>query len=288
MAAAAKLPQPDAGAGWDEAQCIAALAQLERLKTQLDDLRLAIPRVVEPFYSPPTPAMFRAFKQGVIGSQNEIKSFRNQWHDQDTQAIFDHARKSMGQNPDLSASAQVQQYGWIEKESREKEAALLRKDGAQEAEEAQVALTQEDISRILDDFHKTYPNLNLTTENGNHNIMIQFVSTSASAASRLRFRVIIEQKANGQHKLNAECLGTADPSPAITRCIASRPQANDLKYLLDMIAAYKTVKGTSCAKCKKMFDNEMIAPAARRSKQVTDANETSETVWEAFHEGCLD
>lgn len=117
--------------------------------------------------------MFRAFKQGVIGSQNEIKSFRNQWHDQDTQAIFDHARKSMGQNPDLSASAQVQQYGWIEKESREKEAALLRKDGAQEAEEAQVALTQEDISRILDDFHKTYPNLNLTTENGNHNIMVR-------------------------------------------------------------------------------------------------------------------
>jgi hypothetical protein len=48
----------------------------------------------------------------------------------------------------------------------------------------------------------------------------------------LKFRINIEREANGRHKLNAECLGTTEPFLAVTRCIASRPQANDLNYLL--------------------------------------------------------
>lgn len=54
-----------------------------------------------------------------------------------------------------------------------------------------------------------------------------------------------------------------------------------------MIVAYKTVKGTSCAKCGKLLDDTALIPTARRSKQVMGANEAQETVWEAFHEGCL-
>lgn len=54
-----------------------------------------------------------------------------------------------------------------------------------------------------------------------------------------------------------------------------------------MIIAYKTVKGTSCAKCGKLLDDTTLIPTARRSKQVAGANDSSETVWEAFHEGCL-
>ena len=49
-----------------------------------------------------------------------------------------------------------------------------------------------------------------------------------------------------------------------------------------MIAAYKQVKGTSCAKCASLIDNHMLTPTARRSKQVSGA-----IVWEALHEGCL-
>jgi hypothetical protein len=54
-----------------------------------------------------------------------------------------------------------------------------------------------------------------------------------------------------------------------------------------MIAAYKTVKGASCAKCGNMLDNVPLTPTARRSRQALAANATSETLWEAFHEGCL-
>jgi hypothetical protein len=54
-----------------------------------------------------------------------------------------------------------------------------------------------------------------------------------------------------------------------------------------MIAAYKTVKGTTCDNCGKMLDNAMLTPTARRSKVVAVANETFETVWQALHESCL-
>lgn len=55
-----------------------------------------------------------------------------------------------------------------------------------------------------------------------------------------------------------------------------------------MIAAYRTVKDITCAKCKKLYDEETVKPFARRSRQIPGANEETETVWEAFHESCLD
>lgn len=55
----------------------------------------------------------------------------------------------------------------------------------------------------------------------------------------------------------------------------------------DMIVAYKSVKGTSCAKCGKTLDNAMTRPTARRSKQVAVANESTVTVWQALHESCV-
>lgn len=54
-----------------------------------------------------------------------------------------------------------------------------------------------------------------------------------------------------------------------------------------MIAAYKTVKGTCCAKCGKMLDGAALGTTARRSKQVVGVNESLETTWEALHESCL-
>lgn len=55
-----------------------------------------------------------------------------------------------------------------------------------------------------------------------------------------------------------------------------------------MIAAYKTVKGSTCAKCEKLLDSSAEIPTARRRKELTDDNGATETIWEAFHEGCID
>jgi hypothetical protein len=60
----------------------------------------------------------------------------------------------------------------------------------------------------------------------------------------LKFRITIERDANNRHKLNADCLGTAEPCSAITRCIASRPHTNDLRHLLVRLHNYTYAKGT--------------------------------------------
>ncbi|KAF1842484.1 uncharacterized protein K460DRAFT_409892 [Cucurbitaria berberidis CBS 394.84] len=267
------------GPGWDEAQCTAALAHLEQLQAQLDDLRLAIPRVIEPFQRPPNPATFKLYAQGVVGSQNDLKNLHEAWRSPETQRTLEQVKLSLTKNADLAASASIPSHGWVERERRE---GVLKKENRSETvEDFGNILTDEDIAGIVVGFQKTYTNIKLETRDENCSISTRFVS----GAVMLKFHISIEREANGRYKLNAECLGTTEPWQAITRCIASRPQVNDLKYLLDMIAAYKTVKGTSCAKCKKLLDNSLLTPTARRSKKV--AGDSPELVWEALHEGCL-
>ncbi|ORY14804.1 hypothetical protein BCR34DRAFT_478993 [Clohesyomyces aquaticus] len=271
---------------WDEAQCNAALAHVERLQGQLDNLRLAIPRIIEPFSSEQATStdVFKGFKQALIGSQNDLKSFRVQWHTPEYQSILVHARKSYSANPDLSASAQVPRYGWIQSEIAEKKALAGNLSGLEEPQEIATGLGKEDIALILDEFCNTYPDIRVGMKDDNHEIMIKFEVDDL----RLKFRVTIDTQANGgRHNLNAECLGTNKLFPVMTRCISTRPYANDLKYLLDMIAAYKTVKSTTCAKCSRLNDGSALIPVARRSKQNKESGGNTETVWEAFHESCL-
>jgi len=55
-----------------------------------------------------------------------------------------------------------------------------------------------------------------------------------------------------------------------------------------MIAAYKTVTPTLCAGCDKRFDHTMLPPVARRRKQNATIDGTLHTMWQAFHEGCIE
>ncbi|KAF2444919.1 hypothetical protein P171DRAFT_485000 [Karstenula rhodostoma CBS 690.94] len=289
--AAAEAPQAaPPSEDYDEAQCIAALAQLERLKHQagclhfaLDDLRLTLPRIIEPFHMPSKPPMFHAFKENLIKEQRNMKTFKSQWQSQETQTILEHARKSATANPDLSAGAQVQQYGWIEKEEQERQAAKSNGDGEERAEDLGIRITKEERGRIIEQWRQTYSSIKMEEKNDGKQLLIPFVADS----TRYRFRVTISEDANPSQAVQAECDGTGEPFTAVTRCLASRPNPNDMKYLLDMIAAYKTVRGLQCAKCNRMLDDDTTKPIARRCRQATGANETSETVWEPFHEGCL-
>ncbi|KAF3002034.1 hypothetical protein E8E13_008771 [Curvularia kusanoi] len=270
------------GAGWDEAQCMAALAQLEQLQAQIDDLRLAIPRIIEPFHQPPNPTTFKRYSQGVIGSQNGIKILNDAWKAPEMQDTLAHITKSYEANPDLSASTSVPSHGWSARERRERES---RKGFAQHAvvDDKSDGLDTEIVSRVMTEVQGAHPDVRFEAQDTNRSITTHFVASSM----KLSFKVNIDYESDIRHVFTAECMGVSEPFLSITRCLASRSHANDLKYLLNMIVAYKTVKGASCAKCEKLLDANALIPTARRSKQVTGPNDTSETVWEAFHEGCL-
>ncbi|KAH7077987.1 hypothetical protein BKA63DRAFT_276557 [Paraphoma chrysanthemicola] len=270
----------EAATTWDEAQCKAALAQFEQLQAQLDDLRLAIPRIIDPLHRPPSPTAFKLYAQGALGSQSAVKSLHENWKDPSIQKAFEYTNQSYAENMDLTESRSIPAHGWIEREKKERSS--IKSSRSDSTDESVSTLTDEDVNRIVEDFQKTYPGIKLETQDENRAILTSFVSQGM----KLKFRVTIERETTGRQKLNGECSGTIEPFLSITRCIASRPQTNDLKHLLDMIAAYKTVKGVSCEKCGNLLDHAMMTPTARRPKSAV-ANTLNEVAWTAWHESCL-
>jgi hypothetical protein len=59
------------------------------------------------------------------------------------------------------------------------------------------------------------------------------------------------------------------------------------KCLQNMIAAYADLRLSTCTKCSKTLDDGRLPTVARRSKSSTEGSETSQTIWQGFHEGCL-
>ncbi|KAF3036054.1 hypothetical protein E8E12_005036 [Didymella heteroderae] len=168
MSAPDSAAQP--GADWDDAKCMAALAQLEQLQAQIDDLRLAIPRIIEPFHRPPNPSTFKLYSQGVIGSQNGIKALNEAWRAPEVQDILAHTKKSFEANQDLAACASVPSYGWIERERRERES--HKGPGENTAiEDHSTKLDDETISRVIAEAEGTQPNIKLQAQNDNRCIV---------------------------------------------------------------------------------------------------------------------
>lgn len=84
-----------------------------------------------------------------------MKDFRNSWDSQETQALFDHAKKSAAGNLDRSAAAQLDRYGWIEKEKKNKAAAQGKKEHERKVEE-DVVLTAEDRAKIIEQWQEKH------------------------------------------------------------------------------------------------------------------------------------
>jgi hypothetical protein len=138
---------------------------------QIDDLRLAIPRIIEPVHRPLNASTFKLYSQGVIGSQNGIKALGDQWKTQEMQAVFAHVEKSFGANNDLSARTSVPAYGWVEKQRKAQESQKGERD--ERPEETVAALTDDEFSRIVTEFHNTYPSIKLKTQEGSRTITVR-------------------------------------------------------------------------------------------------------------------
>jgi hypothetical protein len=174
-------------AGWNEAECTAALAKLEQLQAQvrtgecpttaetdalqIDDLRLAIPRIIEPFHRPANPTIYKLYAQGVIGSQNGLNALKDQWRQPEMQSAFQHVKKSFAANADLSECVSIASHGWIERERKAQESSKSK--GGESEEDLGAILSDEDISRIVVEFRKAHPNLKLQTQDNDHSISVR-------------------------------------------------------------------------------------------------------------------
>lgn len=138
---------------------------------QIDDLRLAIPRIIEPVHRPLNASTFKLYSQGVIGSQNGIKALGDRWKNKDMQAIFSHVEKSFSANSDLSARTSVPAYGWVDKQRKAQES--QKGERVERPEEVVATLTDDEFSRIITEFHNTYPNIKLKTQEGSRAITVR-------------------------------------------------------------------------------------------------------------------
>jgi hypothetical protein len=139
-------------------------------KSKITDLRSVIPRLVEPFQRPSNSATFKQYALGVLGSQEGIKSLNEHWKSPETRSIFEHTKKSLAANGDLSASQSIPPYGWIEREKKERDS--KKSSRSESTDESSTSLTEEEISRIVVDFQKAYPNIKLETQDDNCKISV--------------------------------------------------------------------------------------------------------------------
>ncbi|KAL5115761.1 hypothetical protein ACEQ8H_006369 [Pleosporales sp. CAS-2024a] len=137
----------------------------------IDELRLAIPRIIEPFQRPPNVAMFKQYAQGVQGAQNNIKTLREQWKSPDVQVVFEHTRKSLAAGSDLSPSKSEPAHGWVEREKRDGNTTAT--DHSEKSEDDVIFPTEEEKLQLVASFQMANPGIKLVTHDDGRTISVQ-------------------------------------------------------------------------------------------------------------------
>jgi hypothetical protein len=84
--------------------------------------------------------------------------------------MFEHTRKSMAANADLSASRSIPMHGWTEREKKERDS--KKSNRIESTDDNSTTLTEEDVSRIVVEFQKTHPNIKLEMQDDNRTISV--------------------------------------------------------------------------------------------------------------------
>ena len=129
-----------------------------------------MPHIIEPFHRSPNPTTFKSYAHGAISAQNGTTNLSEQWKDPKTQEIFEHVKQSLKANTNLSASASIPAHGWAERVRKRGES--KKSTGKDSLEETTSILTDQQVSGILEEFQKRYPQIKLDTQDGNGKLRV--------------------------------------------------------------------------------------------------------------------
>ena len=118
-------------------------------------------------------AMFNTYKKNVVESQKGINSLRSQWHSQEFRSIFEHTTQSLSKDDDLTPSAKIERWGWVDNQIKEKEAAKRKSDGVQKPEDMFINLTNEDVTREIQEFQTAHSNVKILTKDDNQDLLVR-------------------------------------------------------------------------------------------------------------------
>ncbi|KAK3078069.1 hypothetical protein LTS18_008520 [Coniosporium uncinatum] len=156
---------------WDEAQCKASLARLEKLQNQVDTLRLTIPNIIHALaatktYSSPE-QLYRALNHAIVGGSSALVHLRTAWNDPQTNKLLEHVKRSYQENADLSAGAKIQRYGWADEAKLESGADIV---APTQSEQAQSTIEEEDVGKIVDGYKQINPTFKVDYDEQAHRI----------------------------------------------------------------------------------------------------------------------
>ncbi|KAI9659939.1 MAG: hypothetical protein M1821_001291 [Bathelium mastoideum] len=282
--ASAETGQPDFSR-WEEDQCKAGLARLEDLQDKLEGLRSTIPSIIGALVASRANPQehFRQFKDVTETQYSQLIHFRATWQSEPISEALEYAVQSGKRDLGLGNGAVLPKSGWIEEKEQSNQGGTKGEDDSTSSNGAGNQET-DDMTSVVEGFKHEHAQCQVESDPQTQKIQVSVPTPPGPITFAIKK---YEQLQNGGLKWDAECLGTMKLSPAITRCLASRPHADSLRYTLEMIAAYKDARQAPCMACGSLLDKAAQTPPARRSKTIKTEDGKSQEVWEAFHEGCI-
>ncbi|KAF3926815.1 hypothetical protein ABW20_dc0101314 [Dactylellina cionopaga] len=273
----------------EETTLVSALSLLHQMHQKLTLLRESIPHMVQPImksssYSTPE-QLFDEFSKRTLKASEELVDFTTLVSD--GKWVFDKATTSRRDNGDngevkrwknsapipvylkdlVDAGHDAKDSEAKKREEEEKENKRLEaeKDREREMEIDEVKEVESEEVRkgILEDFTKEHGDLEITYEEDG-----KVIKVTLPKALNLVFSVEIPDTSAPSNRYIVTLPASSYLHILILRSITTRPNAGSLKYLLDMIATYKTIYKTKCNKCNKLTHGPKAdLPVVRRLKR---------------------
>ncbi|EGX46798.1 hypothetical protein AOL_s00097g428 [Orbilia oligospora ATCC 24927] len=277
----------------EETTLVSALSLLHQMHQKLALLRESIPHMVQPIMKAsayPTPeTLFDEFSKRTLKASEDLVDFTKLVSD--GRWVFDKASTSRRENGDESgevkrwkSSAPLPHYlkdiaegseavgkdkeakKKEEEEKKEKKRLEAERSKERELEIAEVKeFESEDVRRgIIEEFKKEHGDLEITPEEDG-----KVLKVAIPKPVGLTFSIDILQPTAESNRYTVSLPTSSYLHILVLRSITTRPNAGSLKYLLDMIATYKTIYKTKCNKCNKLTQGPKAdLPVIRRLKRI--------------------
>ncbi|KAK6506136.1 hypothetical protein TWF506_011059 [Arthrobotrys conoides] len=279
----------------EETTLVSALSLLHQMHQKLALLRESIPHMVQPIMKAsayPTPeTLFDEFSKRTLKASEDLVEFTKLVSD--GKWVFDKASSSRresgvesGEVKRWKSSAPLPHYlkdivegtegvgkdkdakKKEEEEKKEKEKKRLEAERSKERE-LEIAevkeVESEDVRRgIIEEFKKEHSDIEIISEEDG-----KVLKVAIPKPVGLTFSIEIPQPTAESNRYIVTLPTSSYLHILVLRSITTRPNAGSLKYLLDMIATYKTIYKTKCNKCNKLTQGpKPDLPVIRRLKRI--------------------
>ena len=193
-------------------------------------MRLSISAIIQPLIDTHVRPQehFRRFKHAAEAEYSRLDYFRATYQSEPIRELLEYILLSGKQEPKIPNDAALPKYAGVQ-ELHKSAGDDSKQDEVDGDLNGTVGHEAEDVAAVVEAFKQRHPECHVDSD-------LQGQSLQVSVTTPLGPIVFAVKKAqkpqNGELRWDVECLGTMKLFPAITRCLASRPQVDSLSATL--------------------------------------------------------